>query len=70
MRALKRHRQRCYTLRQRRCLAARTKGLWMHDDPECITCVYKRNDREQTGRLRLLKGCVGGAARRLRADKE
>jgi hypothetical protein len=47
----------------RKSLAARSKGLYTHDDPELIETVYKRNHVEQTGRLRQLKGAVASRHR-------
>ncbi len=55
--------------RLKRDLLARTKGAYIDDDgsvmdDELASLIHKRHDREQKGRLRLLKGSVSGAARR------
>lgn len=68
-RAIRRHHARRVRIATQRCLARRTKGLWLWDDPECFACVVKRDDREQTGRRRINCGALPGVARRLKADK-
>ncbi len=48
--------------RQAKEYAARTKGAYLDDNGELdndklAETIHKRNDREQTGRLRKMKGC-------------
>lgn len=69
-RAVRRENAKNKALGTRKSLAKRSKGLYLHDDDELVTTVYKRNHVEQTGRLRLIKGALPGAARNLKRDAE
>ena len=74
-RAQRRDAEKRRTARLKRDLIGRTKGAFVDDNGELEharldALIYKRNDREQKGRLRLLKGAVSGAARRQQRDAE
>lgn len=59
--------------RQMKEYAARTQGAYLDDDGELdnerlIATIHKRNDREQTGRLRMAKGCCPSGEKKYRRD--